>query len=96
MQLRALGNSGLKVSTVGLGGNTFGATVQGDDAVAVIRRALELGITFFDTADSYSSGRSEELLGKALAGHRDEVVLASKVGWASPRGPGWLRYHASG
>jgi aryl-alcohol dehydrogenase-like predicted oxidoreductase len=84
MELRRLGRSGLKVSAIGLGGNTFGATVQGESAVAVIRRALELGITFIDTADSYSNGRSEELVGRAVAGRREEVVIATKVGWALP------------
>ncbi len=84
MELRRLGNSGLKVSAIGLGGNTFGTTVQGDAAVAVIHRALDLGITFVDTADIYSNGRSEELLGQALAGRRTEVVLATKVGGGVP------------
>jgi aryl-alcohol dehydrogenase-like predicted oxidoreductase len=82
MELRRLGNSGLKVSEIGLGGNTFGATVHGDEAVQVIHRALDLGITFIDTADSYSDGRSEELVGKAVAGRRNKVVIATKVGWA--------------
>ncbi len=84
MELRRLGNSGLVVSAIGLGGNTFGATVDGDAAVAVIRHALEQGITFIDTANSYSNGRSEELIGKAVAGRRDDVVLATKVGWSVP------------
>ncbi len=83
MELRRLGNSGLKVSKIGLGGNTFGATVHGDDAVRVIRRALDLGINFIDTADSYSGGRSEELVGQAVAGNRGELVIGTKVGWAS-------------
>ena len=83
MELRRLGNSGLKVSEIGLGGNTFGTTVHGDEAVRVIHRALDLGINFIDTADSYSNSRSEELVGKAVAGKRDEVVIATKVGWAS-------------
>ena len=84
MELRRLGNSGLKVSAIGLGGNTFGATVDGDAAVAVISHALDLGITFIDTANTYSNGRSEELIGKALVGRRDEVVVATKAGWAVP------------
>lgn len=79
MQLRRLGRSGLKVSAIGLGGNTFGATVDGADAVRVIQRALDLGVTFIDTADVYSRGRSEELVGQAVAGRRDGVVLATKV-----------------
>ncbi len=87
MELRRLGESGLKVSAIGLGGNTFGATVQGEEAISVIRHALDVGILFIDTADSYSAGRSEELIGKTIAGRRDEVVLASKVGWGVSRGP---------
>ena len=79
MELRRLGHSGLKVSAIGLGGNTFGATVDGEEAVAVIRHALDAGITFIDTADAYSRGRSEELIGRAVSGRRTEVVLATKV-----------------
>lgn len=88
MELRSLGNSGLKVSAFGLGGNTFGGTAQGEEAVSVIRRALELGITFVDTADIYSNGRSEELIGRAVAGQRSQVILASKVGGGAPERPG--------
>ncbi len=84
MELRRLGDSGLRVSSVGLGGNTFGATVDGEAAVAVIRHALDLGITFIDTANTYSNGRSEELIGQAIKGRRDDVVLATKVGWEVP------------
>ena len=84
IELRRLGNSGLVVSAIGLGGNTFGATVDGDAAVAVIRHALDQGITFLDTANSYSNGRSEELIGKAVSGRRDDAVLATKVGWSVP------------
>lgn len=80
MELRRLGNSGLKVSTIGLGGNTFGRTVDGDAAVGVIRRALEVGVNFIDTADIYSFGRSEELVGQAIAGRRSEVILTTKCG----------------
>ena len=80
MELRRLGKSGLKVSAIGLGGNTFGRTVDDDEAVAVIRRALDLGINFVDTADVYSFGRSEELVGQAIRGRRTEVILASKCG----------------
>ncbi len=79
VELRRLGRSGLKVSAIGLGGNTFGATVDDEAAVAVIQRALDLGITFVDTADIYSHGRSEELVGRAIAGRRDSVVVATKL-----------------
>nr|MBA2447866.1 aldo/keto reductase [Chloroflexota bacterium] len=87
VELRRLGSSGLKVSAIGLGGNTFGGTVDGDEAVAVIRRALDLGITFVDTADVYNVGRSEELVGKAIAGRRGEVIVATKVGMAMSDSP---------
>ncbi|HEV2529716.1 MAG TPA: aldo/keto reductase [Thermomicrobiales bacterium] len=80
MELRNLGNSGLLVSEIGLGGNTFGATVDGDEAVRVIQAALDQGITFVDTADVYSRGHSEELVGQALKGRRDGVVLTTKAG----------------
>lgn len=85
VELRRLGRSGLKVSAIGLGGNAFSSTVDGDDAVAVIRSAIQAGVNFFDTADVY--GRSEELLGKAVAGHRADVVIATKVGNAMGDGP---------
>jgi len=78
VELRSLGTSGLKVSAVGLGGNTFGGTVDGESAVDVIRRAIDHGVTFIDTADVYSRGRSEELVGKAVAGRRKDVIVATK------------------
>jgi aryl-alcohol dehydrogenase-like predicted oxidoreductase len=85
MRLRSLGRSGLRVSEIGFGTTTLGEAVHGDDAVALVRHAMLAGITYFDTAVTYSGGRSEELLGKAIAGHRDEVVIGTKVGL---RGPG--------
>ena len=87
MELRQLGTSGLLVSAIGLGGNTFGATVDGDEAVRVIQSALDQGITFVDTADVYSKGRSEELVGQALRGRRDGVVLTTKAGMAFSDSP---------
>jgi aryl-alcohol dehydrogenase-like predicted oxidoreductase len=80
MEQRRIGNSGLTVSTIGLGGNTFGATVDGDAAVRTIQHAIDQGITFIDSADVYSMGRSEELVGKAIAGRREQVVVATKCG----------------
>lgn len=84
MTFRQLGSSGLTVSTVGLGCNTFGTTVPGEGVVDVVRAAIEAGITFFDTADAYGStaGEGEELLGAALEnlGARDEIVLTTKFG----------------
>jgi aryl-alcohol dehydrogenase-like predicted oxidoreductase len=79
---RALGAGGLRVSAVGLG--TMGVAWYGrpddDEALATMRRASELGIDFVDTADVYASGHSEELVGRAIAGRRDRVVLATKFG----------------
>jgi aryl-alcohol dehydrogenase-like predicted oxidoreductase len=81
MDYRPLGNSGLLVSIVGLGCNNFGGRTDLDASRAVVERALDEGITFFDTADMYGgAGRSEEFLGVLLEGHRDEVVLATKFG----------------
>jgi aryl-alcohol dehydrogenase-like predicted oxidoreductase len=80
MQLRRLGSSGLKVSAIGLGANTFGGTADRDATIEIVHRAIDLGITFIDTADVYTRGRSEEFLGEALAGKRQQVVLATKCG----------------
>jgi aryl-alcohol dehydrogenase-like predicted oxidoreductase len=82
VQYRTIGRSGLKVSTLGLGTGspTFCGRMERDDALKVIREAVDLGVTFFDTAETYAEGRAEELLGAALAGRRDEVVLATKFG----------------
>ncbi|HKY66080.1 MAG TPA: aldo/keto reductase [Acidimicrobiales bacterium] len=80
---RALGQTGPTVSAQGLGcmGMSFAyGTPDADESVATIARALDLGVTFFDTADMYGFGHNEELVGKALAPHRDEVVLATKFG----------------
>ncbi len=84
MERRQLGNSDLRVSAVGLGGNTFGRTCDAARTAAIVHRALQLGVNFIDTADASSDGRSEELLGAALRGHRDEVVLCTKTGWPRP------------
>jgi aryl-alcohol dehydrogenase-like predicted oxidoreductase len=67
------------VSAVGLGGNSFGSTVHGDDAVRLIHHALDRGVSFVDTADFYARGQSEELIGQAISGRRDEVVVATKL-----------------
>jgi aryl-alcohol dehydrogenase-like predicted oxidoreductase len=77
--MRNLGRSGLIVSAVGLGCNNFGGRSDREATRAVVHKALDLGITFFDTSDTYGdNGASEEYLGRALAGRRDEIVLASK------------------
>jgi aryl-alcohol dehydrogenase-like predicted oxidoreductase len=82
MEMRTLGGD-LQVSALGLGCmgmSEFYGTAEEEDALATIDRALELGITFFDTADMYGPFTNEQLVGRALAGRRDEVVLATKFG----------------
>jgi aryl-alcohol dehydrogenase-like predicted oxidoreductase len=82
MNYRRLGTSGLVVSVVGLGCNNFGRKLDGDGTRAVVDAAFEVGINLFDTADIYGTphGASEEMLGAALKGRRDEIVLATKFG----------------
>src|SRR5947209_10492820 len=85
MQKRKLGTSGLEVSAIGLGcmGMSFGYGPPMDkkDGVALIRAAVDLGVTFFDTAEVYGAFTNEELVGKALAPLRDRVVIATKFGF---------------
>jgi aryl-alcohol dehydrogenase-like predicted oxidoreductase len=80
MELRALGRSGVQVSVYCLGAMMFGAwgNPDHDDCVRIVHRALDEGINFIDTADVYSAGESEEIVGQALKGRRDDVVLATK------------------
>jgi aryl-alcohol dehydrogenase-like predicted oxidoreductase len=87
MDLRTVGRSGLQVSVLGLGCNNFGSRIDEDAARAVVQASLDEGVTFFDTSDSYGGGRSEEFLGRALEGHRDEVVIATKFGSRVGDGP---------
>ncbi|HEX5949249.1 MAG TPA: aldo/keto reductase [Actinomycetota bacterium] len=81
MELRVLGGTGVRVSTWCLGAMMFGpmGNPDEDDCVRIIHRALDGGINFIDTADVYSRGRSEEIVGRALRDRRDDVVLATKV-----------------
>lgn len=87
MEIRQLGNSGLRVSALGLGGNNFGWWADQETANAVIRAALEKGINFFDTASIYGEGSSEEWLGKALKSVRRQAVIATKFGFPIGKGP---------
>ena len=88
METRKLGNEGLEVSELGLGcmgmSEFYGAADEAE-AIATIQRALELGVTFLDTADMYGQGAIERLIGQAIAGRRDQAVVATKFG--NMRGP---------
>jgi aryl-alcohol dehydrogenase-like predicted oxidoreductase len=83
---RTLGNSGLEVSAIGLGcmglSHAYGPAVDEQDGIALIRAAVDLGVTFFDTAQVYGPFSNEELVGKALATVRDQVVIATKFGFS--------------
>ena len=83
MEFGTLGNTGLRVSRIGFGcagiGNEYGG-VTDEGAIEVVHHALDRGINYFDTSTYYGRGLSEERLGKALVGHRDQVVLATKGG----------------
>ena len=94
MEYRRLGQTGTRVSVVGIGCNNFGMRIDQAATSAVVGAAIDCGINFFDTADVYGgAGKSEEYLGKALGGKRSEVVLASKFG--APMGDGELQKGAS-
>jgi aryl-alcohol dehydrogenase-like predicted oxidoreductase len=80
MRERRLGSSGLVVSVVGLGCNNFGWRLDAEQTRGVVDAAIGVGITLFDTAESYGGGESELFLGRALAGRREEVVIATKFG----------------
>ena len=88
MEYKNLGRSGLQVSVVGLGCNNFGMRCDYDQSQAVVHKALDEGITLFDTADVYGGqGKSEEFLGKILKGKRNDVVIATKWGMKMGEGP---------
>ncbi len=96
MEYRKLGNSGLKVSEIGLGGNNFGWRADEATSISVINHALDMGVTFIDTADMYKTGESEEFIGKALKQKRSEVIIATKFASKMGEGPnerGGSRYH---
>jgi aryl-alcohol dehydrogenase-like predicted oxidoreductase len=81
MRYRTLGRTGIRVSPYALGAMMFGSigNPDHDDSIRIIHKALDAGINFIDTADRYSGGESEEIVGQALKGRRDDVVLATKV-----------------
>ena len=89
MELVDLGDSGLRVSRIGLGCNNFGGRIDLEATRAVVDAALDAGVTFFDTAEIYGNGGdSERFLGEILEGRRDRVVLATKFGWGQEHGNG--------
>ncbi|MFI1763905.1 aldo/keto reductase [Streptomyces sp. NPDC020800] len=94
MQYRTLGRTGVQVSSLALGAMNFGriGRTGQDEATALVDAALEAGINLIDTADVYSAGESEEMVGKAIAGRRDDIVVATKA--ALPMGDG--RNHRGG
>jgi aryl-alcohol dehydrogenase-like predicted oxidoreductase len=89
MDYRPLGRTGVQVSKLCLGTMMFGAwgNADHDDSIRIIHRALDAGVNFVDTADVYSAGESEEIVGKALNGRRDDVVLATKFFMPMAEGP---------
>jgi aryl-alcohol dehydrogenase-like predicted oxidoreductase len=90
VEYRNLGNSGLQVSVVGLGCNNFGMRVDAEGTKAVIDKCIDMGITFFDTADVYGGrGKSEEFLAPALKPHRRNIVIATKSASPMGEGPYW-------
>src|SRR4051812_33827117 len=89
MRNRTLGRTGVKVSPLCLGAMMFGGWgyPDHDDCVRMVHTALDAGVNFIDTADVYSAGESEEIVGKALAGRRDNVILATKFHGTMGRDP---------
>jgi aryl-alcohol dehydrogenase-like predicted oxidoreductase len=89
VEYRTLGRTGVQVSALCLGAMNFGAwgNTDHDDSISIIHAALDAGVNFIDTADVYSAGESETIVGRAVKGRRDDVVLATKVQWAMGPGP---------
>lgn len=87
MNYRVLGESGLKVSQICLGTNNFGGQVSERTSISMINKALDCGINVIDTADMYTGGKSEEIIGRAIKDRRDEVIIATKVGFKIGQGP---------
>ena len=86
MEYRRMGRSGLKVSEICLGTMTFGHGTDRGEAERIVGRAFDAGVNFFDTANGYSNGQSEIMLGEILKGRRQEAIIATKV--FNPMGPG--------
>ncbi|MDP4098196.1 aldo/keto reductase [Paenibacillus sp. P96] len=96
MNFRRLGNSGLQVSSLGLGTNAFGKRADEATSIRIVHHALDSGLNFMDTANIYAGTESERIIGLALKGKRQQAVLATKAGLPAGRGPnqsGSSRYH---
>ena len=96
MQYRILGNTGVKVSVIGLGANNFGGRNDEPSSFRVLDQALELGVNFIDTAGVYNLGKSEQVIGNWIKGRRDRLVIATKFVMAMddyPNSRGASRYH---
>jgi aryl-alcohol dehydrogenase-like predicted oxidoreductase len=87
MEYRRLGHSGLQVSVIGLGTNNFGPRLDYAAAERVLRQAVEVGINFIETSNTYGEGQAEAFIGQAVRGHRGQVLLATKVGSNMGEGP---------
>ena len=89
MEYRRLGNTGLEISTIGLGTNNFGRRSDFQESKAVLNQCLESGVNFLDTANAYQQGKSEEFIGEVISkgGHRKDMIIASKVGLPVGGGP---------
>jgi len=87
MKYANVGRSGLKVSRICLGTNNFGGQVNEETSIKIVDKALDCGINIIDTANVYTQGKSEKIIGKAVKGRRDEVIIATKVGFGNPEGP---------
>src|SRR5512138_3387080 len=80
MEYRKVGRTGLKVSSFCLGTMMFGRQVSEQESLRIIQHAIDVGVNFIDTADMYANGVTEEILGRAIKGNRDSLVIASKAG----------------
>lgn len=96
MEYRKMGRTGLKVSSFCLGTMTFGRQVEENLSIKIIHAALDGGVNFIDTADMYVNGVTEEIVGKAIKGKRDQIVLASKGGHVRKLGEKWGKQKDSG
>jgi aryl-alcohol dehydrogenase-like predicted oxidoreductase len=98
MKYVRLGKTGLQVSRICLGTMTFGWLLDQSEAESIVKRAIDLGVNFFDTANVYSRGRSEEILGSAIRDYRNDTIIATKVFFPMSRKPndsGLARFHVS-